>query len=60
MDTKLKPNAQVYALTKGKVEARTSRVVTGQLPITNLIAYTLVDLRVSHSYLAARLVGKIK
>ena len=39
-DTKnvLEPNARVYAYTKGDTEAGGSKVVTGQLPVANMIA----------------------
>ena len=60
LEAKPKPNARVYALNKEEAEAGPSTVVTGQLPIANLLAYTLVDSGASHSYLASRLVGKIE
>ena len=50
----------MYALNKIDAEAGPSTVVTGQLPIVNIFAYTLVDSGASHSYLAARLVGKLE
>ena len=56
MEIKPRPNARVYALNKTDAEAGPSTVVTGQLPIANIFAYTLVDSGASHSYLAARLV----
>ena len=47
-------------MNKTDAEAGPSTVVTGQLPIVNIFAYTLVDSGASHSYLAARLVGKLE
>ena len=53
-DTKnvLDPNARIYAYTKGDAEAGGSKVVTGQLPVTNMIARVLIDSGVTHSFIS--------
>ena len=60
MDVKPRANARVYALSEGEVEAGPSTVVTGQLPIANILAYTLIDSGASHSFLARKLIGKLE
>ncbi|KAL5573275.1 hypothetical protein UlMin_022872 [Ulmus minor] len=53
-DTKnvLKPNARIYAYTKGDAEAGGSKVVTGQLPVANMVARVLIDSGATHSFIS--------
>ena len=39
----LQPNARIYAYTKGDAEAGGSKVVTGQLPVANMVARVLFE-----------------
>ncbi|KAL5576964.1 hypothetical protein UlMin_018663 [Ulmus minor] len=50
------PNARIYAYTKGDVEARGSKVVTGQLPVVNMVARVLFDYGATHSFISAMFV----
>ena len=47
-----KPEAQIYAYTKGDVEAGTSNVVTGQLSVANLTLHVLFDSGATHSFIS--------
>ena len=49
----LEPNARIYAYTKGDTEAGGSKVVTGQLPVTNMVARVLFDSGATHSFISA-------
>ena len=53
----LEPNARIYAYTKGDAEAGGSKVVTGQLPIVNVIARVLFDSGATHSFISAMFVN---
>lgn len=45
----------MYSLTQGEVEAGPSNSVSGQLFISNLYLYTLIDLGATYSYIASSL-----
>ncbi|KAL5556781.1 hypothetical protein UlMin_039017 [Ulmus minor] len=47
-----KPEAQIYAYTKGDVKAGTSNVVTGQLSVANLTLHVLFDSGATHSFIS--------
>ena len=47
-------NAQVYRLNKGDVEAGSSTSVSGQLPVSNLSLYALINFGATHSFIAKR------
>ena len=47
------PNARIYAYTKGDAEAGGSKVVTGQLPVANMVARVLYDSGATHSFISA-------
>ena len=47
-----KPEAKIYAYTKGDAEAGTSNVVTGQLSVANLNSYILFDSGVTYSFVS--------
>ncbi|KAL5560330.1 hypothetical protein UlMin_036541 [Ulmus minor] len=49
----LEPNARIYAYTKGDAEAGGSKVVTGQLPVANMVARVLIDSGATHSFISA-------
>ncbi|KAL5556154.1 hypothetical protein UlMin_038390 [Ulmus minor] len=51
------PNARLYAYTKGDAEAGGSKVVTGQLPVVNVIARVLFDSGATHSFISAMFVN---
>jgi len=55
----LEPNARIYAYTKGDVEAGGSKVVTGQLPIANMVARVLIDSGATHSFISAIFVDSL-
>ncbi|KAL5559637.1 hypothetical protein UlMin_035848 [Ulmus minor] len=44
--------SQIYAYTKGDVEAGTSNVVTGQLSVSNLTLHVLFDSGATHSFIS--------
>ncbi|KAL5557270.1 hypothetical protein UlMin_039506 [Ulmus minor] len=48
----LEPNARIYAYTKGDAEAGGSKVVTGQLPVANMVARVLIDSGATHSFIS--------
>ena len=56
----VRPNARVYSLCEGEVEAGPSTVVTGQLPVANLSLFTLIDSNATHSYIARKIVYKLE
>ena len=60
-DTKnvLDPNARIYAYTKGDAEAGGSKVVTGQLPVANMIARVLIDSGATHSFMSTVLANSL-
>ncbi|KAL5571342.1 hypothetical protein UlMin_020939 [Ulmus minor] len=43
----------IYAYTKGVAEAEGSKVVTGQLPVANMVARVLFDSGATHSFISA-------
>ena len=47
-----KPNARIYAYTKGDVEVRGSKVVTCQFPVVNKLARVLFDFGATHSFIS--------
>ena len=59
-ENKPKPNARVYSLNEGEVETRPSTMVTGQLSVANLSAYSLIDSGASHSFIAAHTSNKLE
>ncbi|KAL5583414.1 hypothetical protein UlMin_015856 [Ulmus minor] len=46
------PEANIYAYTKGDVDAGTSKVVTGQLSVANLTLRVLFDSGATHSFVS--------
>lgn len=50
---------RIYTFTKDNVTSRQSKVVTGQLQITNSIAYTLFDSGVTYSFTSYKFVEGI-
>ena len=55
-----RPNARVYSLNEGDVTAGPSTSVSGQLSVSNLSLYTLIDSGATHSYIASRLCDKLE
>ena len=55
-----RPNARVYSLNEGDVTAGPSTSVSGQLSISNLSLYALIDSGATHSYIASRLCDKLE
>ena len=55
-----RPNARVYSLNEGDVEAGPSTSVSGQLSVSNLNLYVLIDSGATHSFIAKRLVEKLE
>ncbi|GMN30703.1 hypothetical protein TIFTF001_044506 [Ficus carica] len=53
------PQAQIYAYTKGDVEAGTSSVVTGQISITTYNALALLDSGVTNSFVLKEFAQKL-
>ncbi|KAL5569524.1 hypothetical protein UlMin_026099 [Ulmus minor] len=47
------PEAKIFAYTKGDVDAGTSNVVTGQLPVANLPLHVLFDSGATHSFVSS-------
>ena len=47
-----RPNARVYSLNKRVVETGPFTLVSGQLPISNLSLYALIDSGATHSFIA--------
>ena len=56
----VRPNARVYSLCEGEVEAGPSTVVTGQLPVANLSLFTLIDSGATHSFIASKIADKLE
>ena len=56
----VRPNARVYSLCEGEVEAGPSIVVIGQLPVTNLSLFTLIDSGATHSFIASKIADKLE
>ena len=54
------PNARVYNLNEGDVEAGPSTSVSGQLPVSNLNLYALVDSGATHSFIAKKLINRFE
>ena len=54
------PNARVYSLNEEDIEAGLSTSVSGQLLVSNLNLFSLIDSRVTHSYIAKRLGDKLE
>ncbi|KAL5579236.1 hypothetical protein UlMin_011678 [Ulmus minor] len=46
------PNARIYTYTKGHAEAGGSKVVTGPLPVPNMVARVLFDSGATHSFIS--------
>ena len=55
-----RPNARVYSLNEGDVTAGPSTSVSGQLSVSNLSLYALIDSGATHSYIASRLCDKLE
>ena len=55
-----RPNARVYSQNEGDVTVGPSTSVSGQLSISNLSLYALIDLGGTHSYIASRLCDKLE
>ena len=49
----------MYSFTQGEVEVGSSKVVASQISIAHTSAYTLIDYRVSHSFVFATFVKKL-
>ena len=54
-----RPNARVYSLNEGDIAVGPSTSVSGQLPISNMKLFTLIDLRATHSFINKRLGNKL-
>ena len=52
----LKPNARIYAYTKGDAKVGGSKIVTGQLLVVNKLARVLFDSGATHSFISAMFV----
>ena len=52
-------NTRLYPLTQEEVEAGTSKVVAGQISIPYTSVYTLIDSRVSHSFVSTTFIKKL-
>ena len=50
------PNARIYAYTKGDTEAGGAKVITGQLPVANMVAHVLFDSGATYSFISTMLV----
>ena len=55
-----RPNARVYSLCEKDVEAGPSTSVSGQLSVSNLLLYTLLDSGATHSYIATRFSDRLE
>ena len=55
-----RPNARVYSLNEGDIAAGPSTLVSGQLSVSNLSLYALIDSGATHSYIASRLCDKLE
>ena len=55
-----RPNARVYSLNEGDIEDGPSTSVAGQLLVSNLVLYTLIDSGATHSYIAKHLSNKLE
>ena len=55
-----RPNARVYSLNEGDVTTGPSTSMSGQLSVSNLLLYTLIDSGATHSYISSRLCDKLK
>ena len=55
-----RPNARVYSLTQGEVEAGPSTSVSGQISVSNLYLFTLLDSEATHSYISSRFRDKLE
>ena len=55
-----RPNARVYSLNEGDIEVGPSISVSGQLLVSNLNLFSLIDSGVTHSYIAKRLGDKLE
>ena len=55
-----RPNARVYSLTQGEVEAGPSTSVSGQLFVSNLYLYALIDSGATHSYITSGISGRLE
>ena len=53
-------NTRVYSLNKGVISAGLSTSVSGQLTVSNLPLYTLIDSGATHLFIASRLYDKLE
>ena len=55
-----RPNARVYSLNEGDVTAGPSTSVSGQLSVSNLSLYTLIDSGATHSFITFMVCDKLE
>ena len=55
-----RPNARVYNLNEGDIEAVLSKSVSGHLLVSNLNLFSLIDSGAKHSYIAMRVGDKLE
>ena len=54
------PNSRVYSLNERDVEVGLSTSISGQLHVSNLKLYALIDSGATHSFIAKRLVDRLE
>ena len=56
----VRPNARVYSMNESAIKAGPSTSITGQIIISNLNLYTLIDSGATYSFIASRLINKLE
>ena len=56
----VRPNARVYSLNESAIEAGPSTSITGQIIVSNLNLYALIDSGATHSFIASRLIDRLE
>ena len=55
----VRPNACVYSLNESAIEAGPSTFITGQIIVSNLNLYALIDSGATYSFIASRLIDRL-